>query len=251
MTTVSITELARTSGLSSRTLRHYETLGLIESTRERNGYRQFDDTAVLRLQRILVLRTLGLGLGQIREILEQPSSAASALDRHAQELRAERDRIDRILAALDRTSIALTIGEPLMSADPFDGFDHTQYEQEVTERWGADTYRASDRWWRGMSDAERAQWKASSAELTNDWVSAAESGEDPRGSVGQALAARHADWLRSIPGTPSGPNDLPDYLRGLGEMYVSDDRFGANYGGRQGAEFVRAALAAYADALAD
>lgn len=128
-------------------------------------------------------------------------------------------------------------------------FDHTQYEAEVTEKWGAEAYSTGDRWWRGMSDAERADWKAESAQLGEDWIAAAESGADPAGPVGQALAARQADWLRSIPGTPSGPGELPEYLRGLGEMYVADERFAANYGGVAGATFVRDALAVFADAL--
>ena len=66
----------------------------------------------------------------------------------------------------------------------------------------------------------------------------------------QALAARHVAWLRGIPGTPAATpgGDVAGYVRGLGELYVADPRFAANYGGQAGAEFVRAALAAYADA---
>lgn len=136
-----------------------------------------------------------------------------------------------------------------MNAQPFDGFDHEQYRDEVTERWGADAYASSDRWYRSMSDAERADWKAASAQLIADWVAAATAHEDPSEPAAQALAERHANWLRSIPGTPTGPTQLPDYLRGLGEMYVADERFAANYGGVEGASFVRDALAAYADSI--
>lgn len=249
MTSYSITEVSRRTGLSSRALRHYESLGLVRADRAANGYRSYDDAAVLRLQRILVLRQLGVGLAETASILNEPGSAVEALRGHADALRAERDRIDRQIAAVERSSIALELGEPLMSADPFDGFDHTQYEEEVTERWGAEAYRKSDDWWRRMSAEEPSNWKAASDQLIADWISAARSGADPEGRVGQALAVRQADWLRGIPGTPSGPDTLPGYLRGLGEMYVADERFAANYGGVEGASFVRDALAAYADAL--
>ena len=70
----------------------------------------------------------------------------------------------------------------------------------------------------------------------------------------QALAARHVAWLTDIPGTPAATTggDAKAYVIGLGEMYVADDRFGANYatihGGTEGAEFVRDALRVYAEA---
>lgn len=250
MTTYRITEISRATGLSSRALRHYESLGLIESQRASNGYREFDEYALVTLQRILALRELGVGLARTADILRDPADAPAALAAHADELRAQRERITRQIDALERSAIALQLGESLMTANPFDGFDHTAHEQEVTERWGADTYRRSDQWWRSMSAEERAEWQAAQAQLAADWMAAADAGASPTGPIAQALAARHADWLRSIPGTPSGPAELPDYLHGLGEMYVADERFAANYGGEAGATFVRDALAHFADGLA-
>ncbi len=249
MTSYRITEVSRATGLSSRALRHYESLGLIRSRRASNGYREFDEDALVTLQRILALRELGVGLARTAEILSSQTDAQAALAEHAAALWAERERISRQIDALERGAIALQLGEPLMSADPFDGFDHAVYEEEVTERWGADAYRRGDQWWRGMSEQQRAEWQASVAQLGADWIAAAGAQEDPAGPVAQALATRHADWLRSIPGTPSGPAELPAYLRGLGEMYVADERFAANYGGVAGATFVRDALAVYADNL--
>lgn len=249
MTSYSITEVSRSTGLSARALRHYESLGLIRAERRGNGYREYDEPALLTLQRILALRELGVGLTETARILNQPTQAAEALRQHAQALRAQRDRIDRQIAALERGSIAIELGEPLMNADPFDGFDHSEHREEVTERWGAEAWERSDLWWREMSEQARAAWKQQTAQLGADWQAAATSGADPRGDTAQALAARHADWLRSIPGTPSGPEQLPGYLRGLGEMYMADPRFAKNYGGVEGAAFVRDALAAYADRL--
>lgn len=249
MTSYRITEVSRATGLSSRALRHYESLGLISSRRASNGYREFDEQALVAVQRILALRELGVGLARTAEILRSTTDAQAALAEHAAALRAERDRITRQINAIERGAIALQLGEPLMSADPFDGFDHTVYEEEVTERWGADAYRRGDQWWRSMTAEQRADWQAAQLQLAADWSAAATAGEEPAGTVGQALAARHADRLRSIPGTPSGPADLPDYLRGLGELYVADERFAANYGGEAGATFVRDALAHFADGL--
>ncbi|MFP3570790.1 TipAS antibiotic-recognition domain-containing protein, partial [Paraburkholderia sp. SIMBA_030] len=67
--------------------------------------------------------------------------------------------------------------------------------------------------------------------------------------VAQDLARRHVEWLTGIPGTPTAApvGDVKGYVTGLGEMYVADPRFAANYGGEVGAAFVRDALRVYAD----
>ena len=101
---------------------------------------------------------------------------------------------------------------------------------------GADAYARSDAWWRGMSTEGRTDWKAASDQLSQDWMELASSGVAPDSAEAQALAARHVDWLRGIPGTPAADpsGDLDGYVRGLAEMYVADERFAANYGGRGG-----------------
>lgn len=125
-------------------------------------------------------------------------------------------------------------------------FDHTALRDEVQQRWGADAFATSDAWWRGMSEDERRAWQDASATLQHDWIAAAQAGEDPRGDIAQALAARHVAWLRGIPGTPAhGHGDIAGYVIGLAEMYVADERFAANYGGVEGAGFVRDALTAH------
>jgi hypothetical protein len=105
-----------------------------------------------------------------------------------------------------------------------------------------------------MSADEKEAWQQRVSDLGRDWVAAAESGVDPDSAEAQAIAKRHVEWLTGIPGTPAADpgGDVKGYVIGLGEMYVADDRFGANYatseGGTAGAEFVRDALRVYAEA---
>ena len=135
-----------------------------------------------------------------------------------------------------------------MAETMFDGFDHTQYKDEVERRWGKDAYARSDAWWRGMSDEERRNWRTRVEQLGRDWIAAAEAADVTAHSPeAQELARRHIDWLRSVPGTPAAEpgGDLNAYVRGLAEMYVADERFAANYGGVEGASFVRDTLHAY------
>ncbi|WP_431866668.1 MerR family transcriptional regulator [Microbacterium paraoxydans] len=293
----SIQEIARLAGTTSRTLRHYDDIGLLPPSRiAANGYRHYDAASLVRLQRILLLRELGLGLPQIAEVLGPSTGSgtqvrgsgtqgggsgtqgggsgaqgggsgtqgggsaaeASALETHLALLREEQTRLARQIASVESTITALRGGENLMAENMFDGFDHTQYKQEVEDRWGKKAYADSDRWWRGMSDAERAEWQQRASDLGRDWIAAAESGIDPASAEAQELARRHVAWLTGIPGTPAaalrqGPDaGAKAYVIGLGEMYVADPRFGANYatsaGGTRGAEFVRDALRIYAEA---
>jgi DNA-binding transcriptional MerR regulator len=251
----SIQQIAKLAGTTSRTLRHYDDIGLLSPSRiGGNGYRHYDEQSLVRLQRILLLRELGLGLPQIAEVLRREQTQDEALEAHLAWLRDEQDRLARQIAAVQSTITTLRGGERLMAENMFDGFDHTRYKDEVEARWGESAYADSDRWWRGMSAAEQSAWQQRVSDLGRDWIAAAESGASPDGADAQALAARHVEWLTGIPGTPAAMpgGDAKGYVLGLAEMYVADPRFAANYatsqGGTAGAEFVRDALRAYADA---
>ena len=247
----SIQEIAKLTGTTSRTLRHYEAVGLLAPSRvASNGYRRYDAEALVRLQRILLLRELGLGLPQIGELLARRVDAEDALTDHLAWLRAEQDRLARQIASVAATITTLKKGEEPMAEQMFDGFDHTRYKDEVIERWGEQAYADSDRWWQGMDAGAKGDWTAQTAALNAAWTDAAARGIAPDSPEAQALAARHVAWLRAIPGTPAAKpgGDIAGYVRGLGELYVADARFAANYGGESGARFVRDALAVCADA---
>jgi DNA-binding transcriptional MerR regulator len=246
----SIQEVARLAGTTSRTLRHYGDVGLVPPSRiGSNGYRYYDAESLVRLQRVLLLRELGLGIPAIAEVLEGQHDDIHALVIHRDLLRQEQQRLARQLDSVEATISTLEGGEQPMAENMFDGFDHTQYREEVEERWGTDAYAKSDAWWRSMSADEKSAWQQRASSLGADWIAAAEAGLDPESDEAQALAQRQFDWLRSIPGTPGGGGAGPsyEYLTGLGELYVADDRFAANYGGTAGAEFVRDTLRSYAD----
>ncbi|MDQ4215324.1 MerR family transcriptional regulator [Microbacterium capsulatum] len=265
----SIQEIARLTGTTSRTLRHYDDIGLLPPSRiAANGYRHYDESALVRLQRILLLRELGLGLPQIAEVIGSGPAAgaptgsavvaaeteAAALDAHLAWLREEQTRLARQIASVEKTITALREGGTLMAENMFDGFDHTRYKEEVETRWGKNAYADSDRWWRELGAEGQAAWKARVAELNRDWIALAEADADPASAEAQDVARRHVEWLTGIPGTPAygAGGDRRGYVIGLGEMYVADPRFGANYattaGGTAGAEFVRDALRVYAEA---
>ena len=244
----SIQEIARLAGTTSRALRHYGDVGLLPATRTgAGGYRYYDAAALVRLQRILLLRQLGLGLPAIGEVLDGQRDDSAALLAHLHWLQSEQRRLADQISSVESTITKLKGGEQLMAEDMLNGFDHTRYKDEVTERWGADAYAQSDAWWSSKSVEEKKAFQAEQAALAADWADAAATAADPAGPAAQALARRQYDSLSGIPGTPGFPDgpSKPYYL-GLAEMYVADDRFAANYGGPTGAAFVRDAMTAFA-----
>ncbi|MEK8227194.1 MerR family transcriptional regulator [Oerskovia sp. M15] len=249
----SIQEIARLAGTTSRTLRHYDAIGLLAPSRVgHNGYRYYDGPALVRLQRILLLRDLGVGLPAVAEILDRdgaagPTVQTNALRTHLDALRGEQQRLARQIASVEHTITTMEGGGRLMADKMFDGFDHTQHEAEVTERWGADAYRTGDAWWRGMSAAEKAAFQDRTRQLGEDWTAAAASGAAPGSDEAQALARRHVEWLSGIPG-PRATVRRRQGVRRRARGHVRGRRaVRCELRRRRGATFVRDALAVYAE----
>jgi DNA-binding transcriptional MerR regulator len=241
----SIQDIAKAAGTTSRALRHYQAAGLLQPSRVgRNGYRYYDSASLLVLQRILLLRRLGLGLAGIGQVLQGRTGTAQALRGHLEDLLEERGRLDRLIASVRTTIDKTERGEALMPEEMFDGFDHSQYKDEVERRWGREAYARGDTWWRGLGEEGRRDWLQRSTALQQDWVAAAGSGARPDSGAAQELARRQFEWLC---GANGGQEVGYGYFTGLGELYVADPRFGANYGGPAGAGFVRDAMKVYAD----
>ncbi|MFC7432867.1 MULTISPECIES: TipAS antibiotic-recognition domain-containing protein [unclassified Agrococcus] len=237
----SIQQIARLAGVTSRTLRHYGDVGLLEPSRVgANGYRYYDAHALARLQRILLLRQLGVGIPAIRDSIAAGSDA-EALDHHLRWLHRERDRIDRQIRAVEHTAGVVREGGAMDAARAFDGFDQQRYEQEVTERWGADAWRSGQEWWGALDGDGRAAFQQEHADLVAGYAAARDAGLPADGEEAQALAARHLRWVAA---SWQREPEL-EAFEGLGDLYVADERFAAAYGGADAAAYVRDAMHAY------
>lgn len=239
-------ELAKLTGITVRTLHHYDEIGLVQpSDRSRSGYRLYGDGDVLRLQQVLLYRELGLPLDEIAAVLDDPSySRSKSLREHREVLVAKRARLDAMLAALD-TALRLEEGKPMQPEDVktmFDGFDPDEYADEAKQRWGeTDSYKES---MRRTKTYGKAEWEVIRAEATSIYErfaelmreAAAPSDARVRGVV-EAHRAHIDRWFYPC---------SRDMHRGLGEMYVADPRFTANIDklGPGLARFVRDAICA-------
>jgi DNA-binding transcriptional MerR regulator len=245
----SIVEVARRAGVSSRTLRHYDDVGLVPPAYVgANGYRYYDQDALLRLQEVLLLRELGLPLDAIRRILDGTSHRTAVLREHRTALLAERDRLDRLAVTVGRTIEMREAGTAMGPEELFDGFDadkQDEYEAELVDRFGPAVQEKIDESWRRVgamtkSDAVRIQGDLAARDA--DYAAlldAAVAPDDPRT---QQVTAGHYAWVCQF-WTPS-----PEAFAGLGDLYVDNPDFHARYDAvRPGlAEYVRDAMTAYA-----
>lgn len=194
----SIQELAKAAGTTSRTLRHYGDVGLLKPHRTgAGGYRFYDNTALIRLQRILLLRELGLGLPAIAEILGGERDTATALHTHLELLEQERARIDRQIESVTTTLRKTEKGLPLMPEEVFDGFDHAHYKDEVIERWGSDAYTSGDAWWRSKSEQDKKSHLNTHKEIAAAFGKAAADGLGPESETVQEITHRQFAWVET------------------------------------------------------
>ncbi|MEV0234818.1 MerR family transcriptional regulator [Nonomuraea sp. NPDC050786] len=244
-----IRQVAESAGVTSRTLRHYDDIGLLPPSRVGdNGYRYYDVAAVARLQRILLLRDLGLSLPVIADVLNRQKDEESALRDHIELLEVERDRLDQRIRAVRHTLDARRSGTDPSMEMMLDGFND-RYRDDVISRWGERAFLEGNAWWHGKTLKEQIAWKRETDELVAAWIAAWKDGVSPASERAQALAAQHVEWLGQIPGTPVADGDRErsvQLVRGLGHMYVKDPSFAATYGGTDGARFVRDSLHEYA-----
>lgn len=213
------------SGISSRTLRHYDDIGLLKPARiGANGYRFYERDELLRLQEILVLRELGLGLDVIGKTLNGEQDRLDALRRHRDRLLAERDRYARLAESVTRSIEEMEGGEEMAAEQLFDGFDQSQYEDEVRARWGhTEAYAESQRNLAAMSKDDLARIQAEEKALVAELAEVFRAGvpvDDPRT---QALVERHHRWFCRF-WTPTWETYVC-----IGNMYVEDARFTAHY----------------------
>ncbi|MGW8991618.1 MerR family transcriptional regulator [Streptomyces zhihengii] len=137
-----IAEVARMSGVTARTLRHYDEIGLLPPARiGANGHRHYGERELLRLQQILVLRALGVGLPEIGLVLAERIDEVDALRGHHRRLLAERDRLDALAGTVSRTIAELEQsrkdGTPMTAVNRpenlFEGIRPAQYQETLRD----------------------------------------------------------------------------------------------------------------------
>ena len=222
--------VAALSGVTIRTLHHYDEVGLLSpGGRSAVGYRIYEDRDLERLQRILFYRDLGFTLDEILTIVDDPRTDALGHLRRQRGLLNERiERLSAMVDAIDYEMEARTMDIPLTPEERlevFGEFRPEDYAEEAEQRWGQTAaYKESQR---RVASYKREDWqrlKAEEKEIRARLAAALESGLAPDSEEAMAAAEAHRQhinrWFYEC-----------DYEihRRLTEMYVSDERFRSNY----------------------
>lgn len=221
-----VKQLADLAGVSVRTLHHYDQVGLLKpSSWGGNGYRYYDEEALLRLQQIMFYRELDLELAQIREIISSPDfDLKEALLSHRRALRRRIERLNNLITTID-TTIKYLNGEADMSKKQvFSAFSDEQqkeYEQQARQLWDADKVTQSVNLWNSYSQAQKQQVADEGNAIYSDLVDAMHKG--PTSPEVQTILKRWHQHLRYF------YEPTPEILRGLGQGYNQNPDFHANF----------------------
>lgn len=201
---LTISELAKATGLTARTLRYYDEIGLVNAAgTTTSGMRYYGPDEVLRLQRVLVYRHLQVPLEQIGRILSDEIDPRGALEHQRAALLNEQARVTEVIESVDRALRFLAQeGRPTMTEHEagslFAGFDTSAIDSEVQKRWPAEAEQSRDAI-DAMSDTDKQQAQAAHEDRLRRLAALAEDGatpSDPRtlAVVGEMHEAMRAMW---------------------------------------------------------
>jgi DNA-binding transcriptional MerR regulator len=223
-------QAAQLARVSVRTLHHYDEIGLLSpSARSAAGYRLYAIDDLERLQQILFFRELGFPLDEIARILGDPAfERRSALEAQRALLAEKAARVELMLVAIDDALDALEKGTHVSENDMFDvfdGFDPSEYEQEVQERWGnTDAYKESARRTKSYTKSDWERFKAEQEANGARMIALFEGGAAPDSPEAMDIAEEARllidSWFYPL---------SHEMHSGLAEMYLADPRFTATY----------------------
>ena len=225
-----IGQAAQALGVTTKALRHWETLGLIEPERTWADHRIYTDSDLERGAAIALYRGVGVPLAEIASLLDaSPHTLASALKHHKQALASQRDALEEQLASVEKLINESTQGAINMDAmKKYLGENMPAYQEEAQQRWG-DTpeWAQSQEKLAQMGDGDFKRLQEEQDELAKDLVAARDAGVAPGSEEAEALVERHrasiGQWYDVTPARQLI----------LARMYVGDDRFHAAYDGAQ------------------
>jgi len=249
-----VKEVADMVGVSVRTLHHYDQIGLLKPESESPaGYRLYADKDLEKLQQILFFKELDFNLQEIKEIIGRPGfDRGHALRAHKELLIEKRERLERIIQSVEKTIDSIEGGKEMSNKEMFDGFDMSQIEKHK-QKYAEETKEKY-----GNSDAYKESMKKTSKYKKEDWARITAKGDEiykriaanmEKGPTDPEVQRSVADFRQYI--TYSFYNCTPEIFRGLGDLYVNDERFTANIDKyKEGlAVFLREAMIYYCDNL--
>ena len=226
---LTVGDVARLSGVTVRTLHHYDRVGLVTpSGRTAAGYRLYGEGDLDRLHAVLGYRELGFPLEQIADLLDGAAEPLAHLRRQHGLVTSRIEQLQRLLRGLEKEMEAHMSGMRLTPQEKFEVFgdhDPDEYADEARDRWGdSDAYRDSQRRTAGYSKDDWVRIKAEGEAVTRRFAELLAAGTAPTSPEAADAVRAHRDhitrWFYAC---------SPQMQRGLAAMYVEDERFTQTY----------------------
>lgn len=238
---MTVHEVSKISGVSIRALHHYDKIGLLPATEVTNaGYRLYADSALERLQHILLFKELEFSLKEIKDILDSPDfDRSKALEQQINLLELRKEHLQNLI---DLAWGIKVIGVRNMSFEAFDTKKMDEYASQAKASWGkTDAYKEYEKKSAGRSKEEQQKINVKMMEIFAEFGGIKD--QSPEGEEAAALAARLQNFI-----TENFYTCTNEILLGLGEMYADGGEFTTNIdqvGGEGTAVFASKAIQAY------
>ena len=239
-----VNKLSKLAGVSVRTLHYYDEIGLLKPDAIRsNGYREYGDQAVLKLQQILFYRELDLSLEEIKAMVSRPDfDPVAALEAHRVSLQGRAARLERLIQTVDDTLLHMKGLKEMSPKQLFTAFsdeEQEKYAKEAEQMYDPAIVKESNRKFKSLSASEKQRIFDEGNQVYADMLAAM-----PKGAGSPEVQAIVDRWRKHME-TFWTPN--LEQLNGLAEMYSADSRFKANFDRIDArlAEFMREAVGEY------
>ncbi len=245
-----IQKLSQIAGVSTRTLRYYDEIGILKPARINSSkYRIYGQAQVDLLQQILFYREMEVSLDTIKEIITaQDFNEEKALEHHLAKLLAEKKQLDILIENVKKTLEYKKGNINMSDNEKFQGLkkklideNEQKYGKEIREKYGDETINESNQRMMNMTKAQYEEFEQLGQEVLNTLEEAYATG-DPSGELAQKTADLHKKWL-----TFTWKEYSKEAHAGIAQMYVDDERFTAYYDKKQPglAAFLRDAVHIY------
>ncbi|MGL6105883.1 MerR family transcriptional regulator [Romboutsia sp.] len=234
-----IKSFADLAGISTRTLRYYDEIGLLKPCRvNSSGYRIYSQNEVDLLQQILLYRSMDMKLEDIQKIMTSPEfDVYQSLINHYQELLDKKNQIEQLISTVEKT-IAYKKGEVDMSnKEKFEGLkkekiaqNEAKYGKEIREKYGDETIEKSNQKFLNMTEDELNTMKKVEDEMFEALENVLKT-KDLDSEDAKRVFEKHKTWLHF-----TWPKYSPEAHSGLAQMYVCDERFAKYYNDRLNTE---------------
>ncbi len=238
---MTVNEVSKLTGVSIRTLQYYDTIGLLKPGKYTEaGYRLYDDTALERLQQILLFKELEFSLKEIKKIIDAPNfDRAKALEQQIELLTLKKEHLENLI---DFARGIKTIGVKKMDFTVFDTKKIDEYSKRAKEQWGeTPEYKEYEEKFKNMTDARQKDVINSFMLIFAEFGKLKE--QDAASDVVQSQVKKLQDFISEHYYKCS-----KEILSGLGRMYAASGEFTENidrYGGEGTAKFTASAIDIY------